>query len=132
MKPLEAKQVMMIDDDEEDIEIFREFVKKCELSIVVHHCNDSLKGIEIMKTLPMVDVLFVDSQMPLISGFEVIDMVKKDETLTQIPIVLISSSFSQLDINKAMTRGAFSCLTKSSNYMVYCHELLKVVQSFPG
>lgn len=128
---MELKHIMMIDDDEEDIEIFREFVKKCELPIEVYHCNEANEGIAKMKSMPAVDVLFVDSQMNVMSGVEVIAIIKNDEQLKHVPVVLLSSGFSQSAIKQAMDMGAFSCVTKSNDYMVYCNELLKVIHSQP-
>ena len=129
MNQSQPKQIMMIDDDVEDIEIFREFVEKCEIPIQVHHSDDCIEGIAMLKSLPEIHVIFVDSQMPKMNGFELIQLIKMDVHLSNIPIVLISSRFSPSDEHRAKNVGAFSCITKSSDYKVYCNELLKVIHN---
>jgi CheY-like chemotaxis protein len=120
---------MVIDDDKDDIEIFVEFAIKCELDIKIHFATESIEGLRLMKELSQVDILFLDVHMPKLDAFEVIQIMKADEKLKDIPIVIMSSSYSPHDERRLREIGASSCMTKSVNYQVYCDELRKVIDS---
>jgi CheY-like chemotaxis protein len=57
-------------------------------------------------------MLLLDLKMPRLNGFDVLDFVRKQPGLKQLPIVIFSSSDDPSDIQRAYDRGANSYLCK--------------------
>lgn len=84
-------QLFIVDDSTILIERFISLVSKWGYQ--VNYCNNSLKAIEaITKSKP--DLAFLDINMPGISGFELIKLMRRQQELTSIPIVMLTGEKS--------------------------------------
>ena len=80
------KHVLTVDDNTEDcIIIYTHLTRLGFLVTVCHTVMDAINSMTIRK----VDVLIVDLQMPDISGFELIENIRKKDK--DIPIIVISA-----------------------------------------
>ena len=73
-------------------------------------------------------IIFLDLNMPLINGFEVLRRIRShfDENVRKIAIVIFSSSSSHFDINRSYLEGANLYVIKPSGYQ----SLLEFVKNF--
>lgn len=63
------------------------------------------------------DILLLDLIMPEKDGFEVLKEIKQDESLEEVPVLVISNLGQKSDINKAKELGAVDYLIKSDHSM---------------
>ena len=61
---------------------------------------------------PTPDVVFLDLNLPRLSGLEVLEQVKADPNLQQIPVVILSTSENESDLMNAYVRGVNSYVKK--------------------
>lgn len=59
-----------------------------------------------------VDLVLLDWNMPIMSGFEVLKMMQRDARFKEIPVIMISTESEDHRINEAIKAGAQSYLTK--------------------
>ena len=71
--------------------------------------------------LPALTLL--DIKMPEMDGFEVLRWIKSVEALSAMPVVILSASGLDLDVQEAMRLGADSYLVKPSKF----EDLIRVV-----
>lgn len=64
---------------------------------------------------PRPDLLLLDLSIPRRSGLEVLQEVKDDKNLSQIPVIILSSSDRPEDVAAAYSLGANSYVTKSAD-----------------
>lgn len=86
---MEKKKVLIIDDEEN----FCKLVKmNLELSpdFSVEMAVEGKKGIEIAKKFQP-DVIILDIMMPKMSGFEVLERLKKDAKTIAVPVIMLSA-----------------------------------------
>ncbi|MBP9733278.1 MAG: response regulator [Candidatus Omnitrophica bacterium] len=62
------------------------------------------------------DLLLLDLNMPGIDGFGVIEMLKKDPAMREIPIVIMTTSRHENDILRAYQSGVASYIPKAVDY----------------
>ncbi len=74
------------------------------------------------------DVVLLDLNMPGMSGFEVLQSMKKDARLGQIPVVILSTSNARQDVQRAYTLHASSYLVKSVNFDHFVEQLEKILR----
>ena len=116
--------ILIADDDEEDLafaekaikanskkdEINIKFVKNGELLLDYIYMRNGYNELN----APRPTVIFLDINMPKLCGLSVLDVVKKDEALRSIPIIILSSSRS--DIDPSYSKGANSYIVKPGVY----------------
>ena len=71
------------------------------------------KAVEFEK-LEQFDVIFMDLNMPVMDGFQAIEILRKDKGLT-LPIIVITANTSQHDIQRAFAAGANAHIHKPFN-----------------
>lgn len=59
-----------------------------------------------------IDLILMDLMMPGISGFEAIELLKKNEETINIPIIALSSISQPEDVSKAIVLGAEDFIEK--------------------
>jgi len=77
---------MILDDDDLSRRILEEFINKTEGLVLKHSCSDPVKCINILKKDETVEVIFLDIEMPEMSGIDFLD------SLLRQPQVIIFSS----------------------------------------
>lgn len=110
------KKFLQIDDDLDDCELFMEALTAVSNSSYTG-INDPVEAFEkLLKQEIKPDVIFLDLNMPVMSGLELLAEIKKQETLQEIPVIIFSTS--QLDdiIVKARQLGAHDYISKPNNF----------------
>lgn len=126
--------VMLIDDNEIDNLINQKMIEATNLSehIYVHSGAKSaiefLKNVEKLNSLSgqiLPDVIFLDIDMPLMDGFQFLDLFDKlnDNTKQHCKIVMLTSSINPQDIDKSKT---YSFVKKYINKPLTQQSLLKL------
>lgn len=114
---MSAKRFLLIDDDQDDHEILIAALNEIDESIV---CQIALNGEDGLHKLDSQsyhpDVIFLDLNMPGMTGFQVLKEIKGSVRLKNIPVVIFSTSTNPKDINETRSMGAFTFITKPSHY----------------
>jgi CheY-like chemotaxis protein len=74
-------------------------------------------------TLPIPSLILLDLNLPATDGREVLEMIKRDETLKSIPVVILTTSSNPKDIEECYRNGANSYLLKPVNLQQFTHQL---------
>jgi CheY-like chemotaxis protein len=104
----------LIDDDSDDQEIFSIALEELGMPV---QCIVASNGIEALERLHrdvslVPDFIFIDLNMPRMSGRECLEEIKKIPRLAQVPIIIYSTSSEQKDIEETRRLGANHFLTK--------------------
>jgi CheY-like chemotaxis protein len=112
-------RVMIIDDTLEDIIIVKKAIQKidpdCSFNFVFDG-DEAIKILEGIKLSPekLPHFIFLDLFMPRIGGYEILDWIKNDHSLSVIPIILFSTTDGSEDIMKAYNLRANAFISKQS------------------
>ncbi|MBU2591798.1 MAG: response regulator [Nitrospinota bacterium] len=114
----EAIQILVADDDLEDCmllkEAWQDFLLINNLSFV-HNGEELLDYLHKRgeyKDAPRPDLILLDLNMPKKDGREALIEIKADSALKSIPIVVLTTSSAEEDINKTYQRGISGFITK--------------------
>src|ERR671910_306752 len=98
------RRVLIIDDDEDDRELFCEAVGYISKDIDCLHATDGENALELLAVgkgkLP--DFIFLDLNMPRLNGKECLAEIKKLPRYTNVPVIIYSTSSHQKDIQEIM------------------------------
>jgi DNA-binding response OmpR family regulator len=104
-------RVLLIEDDK--------FLRRaCEVSLkkrgfTVITANDGEEGLQKARTASP-DIILLDMLMPKLSGIETLEALKKDDQMHHIPVVILSNSSIEADVQRAKILGAIGYLVKAS------------------
>ena len=112
-----SKTCFLIDDDIDDQEIFEIALKSVHPSFLFVTAGD---GIEALHKLNgdigfNPDVIFLDLNMPRMNGKETLQEIRKISRLSEIPIVIYSTSTDPADARETAALGADFYLEKQSS-----------------
>jgi len=86
-----AVTILAIDDIQDNIVVLKVLVSEAFPSAVYYSANSGRKGIDLCK-LHKPDVVLLDIAMPGMDGYEVCKIIKADEELKHIPVVMVTST----------------------------------------
>lgn len=124
--------ILLVDDNEDDVDLTTEALK--ESKIHVNSLNVVNDGIEAMaflrkqgkyKDVVRPSLIFLDLNMPRKNGREVLQELKADEDLRNIPVVILTTSDDELDVIHSYNLHA-NCYVRKP---VDLGELIKVVKA---
>jgi CheY-like chemotaxis protein len=124
------KQVLLIDDDRDDAELFKEALFEINSSIEFKHFEDSKNGLKELLERPsqLPDIIFLDINMPVMSGWECLTEFKKTEHLKDIPVIMFTTSSQPRERELANELGAAGFVTKPNEYKVLKEVLSDALQ----
>ena len=121
-------RILLIEDDIDDYMIFRDALNETGLNVdlkIATRCN---KILDIIGTENLPGIIFLDLHMPLVNGHECLQLIRSNDYLNSIPIVIYSTSASASDIDSTYSGGANLYLTKPSSFQLLVTALKKILQ----
>lgn len=76
------------------------------------------QALELLRQKPPVSLLLLDLNMPVVGGFEVLELMNADSMLPDIPVIVVTASDDVESIVKALDSGATDVITKPYQPMI--------------
>jgi len=124
-------EILLVEDNPGDIRLTKEAFKE---SNVVTNLSAVMDGAEAISYLTKQgdfanvlkpDIILLDLNIPKKDGKEVLELIKKDESLKQIPVVVLTTSNAESDIYKTYDLHANCYITKPADFNYF----IDIVQS---
>jgi len=122
----ERKSILVVDDSHPTREIEKEIL--LSEGYLVDTAADGAEALKAAKSKHY-DLICTDLNMPVMDGFTLITNLKNEETLSKIPIIVISSKDDKEEQKRAYHLGASNYIIKNS---FNNHNMLKAVSSLIG
>jgi CheY-like chemotaxis protein len=120
---------MIVEDDPMLVEIYQKKLLDVGFEVLTVTNGAAVKD-EAVSWLP--DLILLDAVLPDVDGFEVLEIVKKEASIKNIPVYMFSNLSAKEDIDRATGLGAAGFLTKSSfTPSQLAEEIKKLVSKSP-
>ena len=125
----EGVEILLVEDNAHDAELTLRALKQRNLANRVHLCRDGAEAIDFFDdvgegTTPK--VVLLDLKLPKIDGLEVLQRLKRDARTKSIPVVVLTSSREEPDIEKAYALGANSYIVKPVDFEAFARAVSDV------
>ena len=114
------KQVLIVEDSPTELHILTSIMEKHGFTVTV--ANNGLEAIDKVKTSHP-DIILMDVVMPEMNGFKATRTLKKDDSSSHIPIIMVTTKAQETDRVWAMRQGVDAYLNKPVDEK----ELMKTV-----
>ena len=98
------KKIMVVDDDDMNLQM-AEFILKKEMSADVLLAESGYKCIEMLQKDADVDLILLDIQMPRMDGIKTLEMIRKHEEWSGIPVIFLTAAADKDTVIRAGRLG---------------------------
>jgi CheY-like chemotaxis protein len=127
---MKYRHILLIDDDEDDQEIFSTALEEVSKSITLtarDNAPEALKKLLTGDELP--DLIFLDLNMPLMNGEQFLAEIKRNIQLRNIPVIILSTSSNLATVELTKQLGAIDFITKPDRFDELIRILKKVLSA---
>ena len=120
------KHILYIDDDTDDTMFFEQLAGTLlpDAKISTMQTGQYLPTDLANGNTPMPDILFLDLNVPVKSGFDILEELRLNEKTAALPVVILTTSSHKGDIDRLYDMGAHAFLTKPNDLNRF-REILK-------
>ena len=120
-------EMLLVEDNPGDARLTREAFSQGTVRTTIHHARDGEQAIAFLRRhagyeqMPTPDLILLDLNLPRLGGREVLEEIKADPTLRQIPVVVLTSSQAQEDVLHSYRLHANCFITKPGDLEALIH-----------
>ena len=127
--------VLVVEDCPADIYLIRASLSMGEIPKYLSVVTDGEEALDFLTrtgqyhNAPRPDLILLDLNLPKVDGREVLERIKADRYLRQIPVLVLSTSQSDRDIRSAYEHHANCYVTKPSDLDEYL-DIVRAIESY--
>ena len=123
------RNILLIDDDEDDREIFQAAVEKLDQPINCIVLKNAGEALDLLRANQLnADLIFLDLNMPGMNGQQFLLEIKRIEDLKHIPVIILSTSSHSSTIEITKDLGAMDFFSKPDKF----EDLIGILTSVLG
>ncbi|HEX2995053.1 MAG TPA: response regulator [Anaerolineales bacterium] len=131
----ETAEVLLVEDNPRDAELTIRAFKRNNLADRLFHVQDGAEALdflfgrgkyEVRQTAALPKVILLDLKLPKVNGLEVLHQIKADSRLRAIPVVIVTSSAEDPDLEAAYQLGANSYVIKPVEFDAFTEAMSKL------
>jgi two-component system response regulator len=131
---MQAIEILLVEDNMNDAELALTALNEYNLANKVEHVKDGPEALDFVfstgkysgKNMPAPKLILLDLKMPKLNGLEVLKRLKSDENTKKIPVIMLTSSQEEPDIEQAYELGANSYIVKPVEFDKFVEALKNV------
>ena len=129
-KNVKLAEILLVEDNEGDIELTKEAFEEAKFRNNLHVTEDGDEALDYLfkrngyENAVTPDVILLDLNLPGTDGREILEIIKADEILRRVPVIVLTSSNADKDIIESYNLHANCYIVKPVN----AHKFMEVVQ----
>ncbi len=132
------KNILLVEDNYAHAALIEHCFDSQFLSSTIYHVADGREALDFLyqqgayaekSQSPRPHLILLDLRLPKVNGLDVLQKLKSDEALSPIPVVILTTSESETDIEAAFARNANAYVVKPSDFDQF-KRLIDELKSF--
>ena len=115
------KSILLVEDDIVDMMSVKRALKDINVTNPLHHVENGVEALEFLrdKEKPRPTIILLDLNMPKMGGIEFLSVMRKDETIRRIPVVILTTSRAEYDKIQSYDLGVAGYMIKPVDYQQF-------------
>jgi chemotaxis family two-component system response regulator Rcp1 len=128
-------EILMVEDNAGDVRLAQEALRDGRVRNRMNVVRDGVEGLAFLRQegayadSPKPDIILLDLNMPRMGGLELMEIVKQDNDLKRIPIVVLTTSSAEEDILRSYNLHANCYITKPVDFDQFM-RVIGTIESF--
>lgn len=124
-------EVLLVEDNPGDVRLTREALKESAMKVNLNVARDGVEAIDFLRNrkpfdfAPKPDLILLDLNLPRKNGREVLTEIKGDPELKRIPVLVMTTSRAEQDVDRAYALNANCYIAKPMDL----DEFLRIVRA---
>jgi CheY-like chemotaxis protein len=116
--------ILLVEDDDGHARLIERNLRKVNLANPIERVRDGVEALECLHNegrfaagqhVPLPRLVLLDINMPRMDGIEVLERIKADEHLRCLPVIMLTSTDNQVEIDRCYRAGASGYIAKPVN-----------------
>jgi two-component system, chemotaxis family, response regulator Rcp1 len=131
----ETLEILLVEDSPGDVRLTQEAFREANTAVRLNVACDGVEAMAFLKKTgahagaPRPDLILLDLNLPRMDGREVLALIKEDEDLRTIPIIILTTSDAEVDIVNSYQLMANCYLSKPVGLEAF-YSLVKEINEF--
>jgi CheY-like chemotaxis protein len=129
---MEIAHILLVEDNEGDILLTKEAFEESKVNTKISVARNGREALDFLykkgeyanEDTP--DLILLDINIPIFNGHEVLERIKNDSALKTIPVIMLTTSSNQKDVEKAYRNHCNSFLKKPMDLDEFLMAVLKI------
>ncbi|HAN77362.1 MAG TPA: two-component system response regulator [Bacteroidales bacterium] len=125
------KKVMLVEDDQIDVMLTQKVFNANKIDNELVIVENGERAIDYLEHNPnqLPGLIFLDLNMPRMSGIEFLEIIKSNDSFKNIPVIVLTTSKNESDIDKCFKLGVAGYIAKPVIYNDFI-EAIRVVKQY--
>lgn len=125
------RPILLVEDSPKDIELTLAALAKCQLANAIDVVRDGVEALDYLHARGTFEgrntgepaVVLLDLKLPRVDGLEVLEAIKNDPHLRQIPVVMLTSSREERDLVTSYRLGVNAFVVKPVGFQAFLEAI---------
>jgi CheY-like chemotaxis protein len=124
--------ILLVEDNEGDILLTMEAFEECKVKTEISVAKNGQEALDFLfkrgtfSDAKRPDLILLDINIPIFNGHEVLKQIKADLNLKKIPVIMLTTSSNQKDLNDAYENHCNSYVKKPLEISEFLTAILKI------
>ncbi|WP_321508379.1 response regulator [uncultured Methanoregula sp.] len=125
------KAILLVEDDIVDMMSVKRALKDLQVTNPLFHVENGEEALEFLRNPANVRpaIILLDLNMPRMNGHEFLAVVKKDEDLKKIPVIVLTTSRGEMDKVQSFEQGVAGYMIKPVDYQQFV-EVMRTIRLY--
>jgi CheY-like chemotaxis protein len=115
------KSILLVEDDIVDMMSVKRALKDINVTNPLYHVENGIEALEYLadKEKPRPTIILLDLNMPKMGGIEFLSIMKKDDSIRRIPVIVLTTSRAEYDKIQSYDLGVAGYMIKPVDYQQF-------------
>ncbi|HTP86294.1 MAG TPA: response regulator [Bryobacteraceae bacterium] len=121
--------ILLVEDNPGDVRLTIEALKESQFPSNLHVVRDGVEALDYLRNVALPDLILLDLNLPRRSGREVLTEIKADPALRRIPVMVLSTSRSDADVQFSYDHHA-NCYIQKPMELDRFFDVVRSIEQF--
>ncbi len=127
----EQQHILLVEDDRVDAMTVKRALKEINVTNPLHLARNGVEALDFLRddAKPRPAIILLDLNMPKMNGVEFLNVVKQDDVLKRIPVIVLTTSREDQDRIDSFNLGVAGYMIKPADYLQFV-EVMRTIKLY--